>query len=96
MTPQIAKDVTYIPFDEATKPRDGEVLTNRWWVVHPEMGLAVFRRHSPQCNSDRRLPESLIARRYPGHESRFFEIVYIGQRRHGFEVVFTGRDTSAT
>jgi hypothetical protein len=79
--------LTYVPFDEATTPKDGEVLTNRWWVVHPEHGLAYFSRRptdrhkSAQCNGDRRLPEKMVGEMYPNHEVRFMPVVFTGQYR---------------
>lgn len=82
----LVEKLEYVALDEATLPRDGEVLTDRWWVVHPEKGLAFYRPHpkrrfrAPQCNSDRRMPEHLVAEMYPGHEVRYVEAAYVGPR----------------
>lgn len=71
------KDLTYIPIIEATRPTTGECLTDRWWIVHPEKGLAIWKGFSPQCNRDRAIGDSLI-KHYPGHEVRHFAVVYLG------------------
>ena len=34
--------VFYVPKDVATAPADGPCLVNRWWVVHPEKGIAFY------------------------------------------------------
>jgi hypothetical protein len=72
-----ASHLTYIPFDEATCPRDGEVVCDRWWVVHPDKGLAVFGRGSLQCNISKSLPERLAVS-YAGHEVRFIPVAFVG------------------
>jgi hypothetical protein len=72
----------YLDFEKAGQPRDGQVVTDRWWVVHPERGLAFYRvardYRAPQCNHDRRLVNSLIADLYPGHEARHVAVVFMG------------------
>lgn len=72
-----------IPLDVLSTPRDGVVLTDRWWVVQD--GCALFwkgsrrrRGWSPQCNHDRRLPDSLTAR-YPGSTVEFVPAAYVGR-----------------
>lgn len=77
----------YTPIEEATTPRDGTVLTNRWWVVHPEHGLTFWKLsakdtyRAPQCNSDRAISEHVCNQIHPGHEVRFVEAVYLGHER---------------
>lgn len=68
--------LTYIPHDVAHVPRDGECRVNRWWIVHPEKGLAVWKNVSPQCNSSREIVESLLEN-YPGHELRWMGLVFL-------------------
>lgn len=82
------KDATdkleYMTLEEAATPRDGTVYTDRWWVAHPEKGLAFYRasprtRHrAPQCNHDIRMAEHLIASIYPGHVPRYMPVVFLG------------------
>lgn len=79
----------YVSIEEATKPRDGEVLCNRWWVVHPEKGLAFFRmnpraRHrAAQCNHDRAIVEHFCTTMYPGHQPQLIEAVFTGPAPQG-------------
>jgi hypothetical protein len=79
----------YETFDDATTPRDGEVLTNRWWVVHPEYGVAFYRMYprdpyrAPQCNHDERIARDICDRLYPGHEVRLIPAVFVGHRPQG-------------
>jgi hypothetical protein len=45
--------------DEVTMPRDGEVLTNRWWLTINDH-IVIWRRFSPQCNHEFALVDRLI------------------------------------
>lgn len=80
----ITDKLNYLPIDKATTtPTDWgpwELLAQRYWVVHPEHGLAFYdpsgrgRRISPQCNTN----EKLVARLEPeGHEIRYFHRVWL-------------------
>jgi hypothetical protein len=75
----------YVPFEEATTPRDGEALTDRWWVVHPEYGIAYYRVHpkgayrAPQCNHNEAIARDICARLYPDHEVRHMPAVFTGR-----------------
>lgn len=47
----------FVPIEEAIIPPQGLInhLKDRWWVVHPEKGLAYYigangKHSSPQCN----------------------------------------------
>ena len=77
------EDLTYIPFDEATTPREGGVRLRRWCIVHPEKGLAIWRGFSLQCSSHRSILESLLEH-YPDHEIRHFDAIYEGTRNNCF------------
>lgn len=74
--------VLAVPVEVLASPRDGEVLTNRWWVVRD--GKALFwqalamRGWAPQCNSDQRLPERLIERLYPDATSLLIPVAFVG------------------
>lgn len=74
--------IEYVSIAEATTPRDGEVLTNRWWVVHPEHGITFYRMdrryRAPQCNSDERISRHICDKMYPGHDIQFIPAVYTG------------------
>lgn len=69
----------FVPIDEAIVPPGGliEHLKDRWWVVHPEKGVAYFdKRHkSPQCNSNETITRRL-AQAYPWAEVRFLPSVF--------------------
>lgn len=68
-------------FSDPPVPFDGaEVVTNRWWITHPEKGLPVFRQHSPQCNSSEAIARR-IAEMYPWAEVKFLPVAYI-RREH--------------
>lgn len=76
------RTVLAVPIEALSTPRDGDVLTNRWWVVRD--GRALFYRGqrmrgwAPQCNSDRRLPEQLTERLHPEATVEFVPIAYLG------------------
>ncbi len=80
--PKFTRGLVYVGFDAAVTPRDGKVLTNRYWVVHSEKGFAFFAMDrdfaAPQCNSDQRIAETIRDKMYPDHEVRFAEVVYMG------------------
>jgi len=75
----------FVSIDKATAPRDGMVLTDRWWIVHPDHGIAFYQPYprrgwSAQCNADRRLPYSLVDS-YPAHFGltvRHIPAVFVG------------------
>ena len=77
-----------VPLDVIETPRDGEVYADRYWVHMPGEGVLFWNGASgkggwsPQCNSDRRLPEKLLGRyllgRYPGAEVVHVPAAYLG------------------
>ena len=82
------KNIIYLPKDEAVKPREGHCYVDRWWIVHPEKGLAFYlsphatkddRFTSPQCNSNKAVTEVLHKKMYSDHEIKFFTAVYVGR-----------------
>lgn len=87
----LVEKLEYVALDEATRPRDGEVLTDRWWVVHPYRGLAFYRPdpkrrfRAPQCNHSEAIIDSFCADMYPGHDAIFVPVVYVGPRYHAPE-----------
>jgi hypothetical protein len=50
----------YLDPDEAQTPRNGVVLTNRWWLLVDGM-IAVYGGFAPQCNHSREFVEHLAA-----------------------------------
>jgi len=78
-------DLVYRSIEDATTPREGYVAKlDRWWVAHPERGIAFakFRGYlAPQCNHDRRLPEHMVREMYPGHEVIHLDVVFVPQER---------------
>ena len=53
----------FVPLTERTTTRSSIVYNyaNKWWVVHPEKGLAFFGKGygSPQCNNDKSISQRL-------------------------------------
>lgn len=70
--------VDYITLEASQTPRDGEVLVNRWWIVHPVCGLVLYRGTSPQCSRHREILETLLSM-YPECEIKFLPIAYLGR-----------------
>lgn len=74
--------VLAVPIGALSTPRDGSVMTDRWWVVRD--GRALFwrgkgmRGWSPQCNHDRRLPEQLVRKLHPGATVEFIHAAFVG------------------
>lgn len=76
----------YVSFEDASTPRDGEVMTDRWWVVHPVLGLAFYvmprgSHRTPQCNADETIARHHLCELYPGHEVRFVPVAFVGWMR---------------
>lgn len=75
----------HIAKDLAATPREGECITNRWWAVHPEKGLAFYflrgrggsESPSPQCNQDERVVRHNSERINPGHIIEFVPLVFL-------------------
>lgn len=58
-------------------PQNGDaVVTDCWWAVHPERGLVMFQRTSPQCNTNEVISRR-ITEMYPWAEVRFIEVAYV-------------------
>lgn len=72
-----------LPIEVATSPRDGEVMTDRYWVVDDD-GLywhaltEKSRGWSPQCNSDERITVKVLSKMYPDARVEFIPDVYVG------------------
>jgi hypothetical protein len=86
--PKKVDRLEYVSLKEAATPRDGEVITNRWWVVHPEDGIAFYRMpqarfRAPQCNHDERIARDLCDKLYPGHDVALVPVVFVGHRPQG-------------
>ena len=72
----------HLTFHPQGEPLEGAtVMRNRWWVVHPDKGLVVFR-DSPQCNSQKAAALMIRRKLYPWAEVQFLEvaIVNVGPR----------------
>jgi hypothetical protein len=73
-------------------PKDGfcRVMSNYFWVVHPENGLvfAKFRGDhglgSPQCNTNKSLADRFV-NSYPGCTVEFYERVFVPVNLRDFE-----------
>jgi hypothetical protein len=61
----------FAPLENAAIPPAGmiEHIKDHWWIVHPEMGLALFEGKYKQCNRDEAMTRRL-ARNYPWAEVR--------------------------
>ena len=73
-----------IPIDILITPRDGEVVTDRWWITRD--GHALFwqaptnrRGYALQCNRDKRIAESIWSKLYPDATITHIDVAYIGQ-----------------
>lgn len=76
-----AKRFVGIPWEVLVTPRDGEVYTNRWWLV--ENGKCLFwqgatsRGFSPQCNANRAFfDRDTVAN--TGLEVLYLPVAYLG------------------
>lgn len=76
----------YIPIDVAQTPREGHAYVNRYWLVHPEKGVAFWYQPfgydrsdepSPQCNSSEQTAEYLNRNKTDeGFEVQFIPVVF--------------------
>lgn len=75
--PEWSPKLTFVPFDELTKPRTGHCVVNYWWTIHPERG-AVFYDGEPQCNLNEPVARRLAAGLYPGWPVVQVPVAYLG------------------
>lgn len=75
----------YVPASVASTPTDGECITDRWWTMHPEKGLAFWRTSyreppAPQCNASEATARYLTERlhRDGDHGVALVPVVYLG------------------
>lgn len=81
----------FIPVDFEPTGLSYAVMAKRWWVFHPEQGMAWHRRTAkarywtPQCNADKRVAEHLRDKLYPGLEVRYVEHAFVQEwdEEHG-------------
>lgn len=66
----------FVPLAELAVPKDGRVVVDGYWSVHPERG-AIFVRDSPQYNKDPRIPAMLREKLYPWAEIRFVPLAFM-------------------
>jgi len=80
-----------LPLDVATTPKNGEVIVDSWWVVHPEQGIVLYTHSgttddskgrrpmfcSPQCNQDQRITDHFVETMYPFAEARQIPAVFL-------------------
>ena len=79
----------YVPEDVAVTPKNGKVLCDRWWSVHPKKGLAFYNTSlratvygednepSPQCNVSESMCKNLNERLNPECVVKFFPVVFL-------------------
>lgn len=79
------QQIEYIPLDEIKKPRDGEVVTDRWWVHHPKKGVVFIKMGDhhliPVCNRRYNLVDRLRSKNYPDHDLVLVPVAYLGPAR---------------
>lgn len=75
------KRITYLPVEEALKPVNmAKAYVGYWWAQHPERGLLIWRRYSPQCNQHQVISEKLTGSLYPWADCVYHEVVYLPGR----------------
>jgi hypothetical protein len=76
----------FLPEDKATTPPTSgyfQALSNRWWVSHPEKGLAFFWMRgdkglgSPQCNINESISIKIGVNSIEGAQVKFIPVVYV-------------------
>jgi hypothetical protein len=89
------KDYAFLPVQEAVSPAKGGFFlhyVDAWWLVHPEYGLAFYRRGrrsglgAPQCNTDERISRmvGLKTAPWPDAEVKRFASVWIPIDPHDY------------
>lgn len=67
----------FISLNSLEVPRDGDVVTDSWWAVHPDRGAVLFHE-SPQCNKDERVAALITPKYYPWAEIQHIPVAYVG------------------
>jgi hypothetical protein len=72
----------FMPMEEATTPRDGIAMCNRYWVVHPTDGVVFYRLskgyRAAQCNHNEEIAKTIRDRIYPGCDVILIPVVFTG------------------
>lgn len=68
--------LSFIGEEEPSKQGFYQLITDSWWAVHPTKGPVVYRRSSPQCNSNKAIAER-INKMYPWASVEFRAKVYM-------------------
>ncbi len=72
------KNLSYIPLDRVTATQGlVQALHDRWWSVHPERGVVIYRRFSPQCNMNEAISRKLTEKMYPWADVRQIPLVLV-------------------
>lgn len=80
--------VFYVPEATAIEPANGWCITDSWWIVHPQFGLAFYEwgseEPSPQCNDNRVLVERMTrnGHMYAGHTVKRVPAVFTTHAAH--------------
>lgn len=74
----IAEDDRRLSFFKQPYTKQGAVcFTDHWWAEHPDKGLLVWDRVSPQCTTSEAVARLVIGKLYPWANIRFVETAYI-------------------
>ena len=77
---------TFIPITDATTPKDGRCMVNRWWTVTPDDEIILWRGFSPQCNHDEAITRDLTSQMWTDdYDVKFLPVVYLRHRPEWYE-----------
>lgn len=69
---------TKMKISDLQTPKPGRLVYGpSWWIVTDDDCVLFFRKHSPQCNSNKLVSEHLRDKLYPGLEVRFIEHAFL-------------------
>lgn len=75
----IKSTIFHVPVSVATTPVDGECYVNRWWMSHPNKGIAFYigpncTDPSPQCHRSKSAVERVYG--FPDHVPLQLPVVF--------------------
>lgn len=83
MVKEMKGSFVFCHLNDLETPRDGEVMTDRWWTFVRSKGVAFYKSApghlAPQCNRSRAIAESLQRDLMPDAEVVHVPVAYVGR-----------------
>jgi hypothetical protein len=77
----------FVKISDLNYPKDGmfSIYADHWWIVTSDGEIMFYKGTSPQCNSSKRIAESIRNTQYPDCEVKQIPFVFIPIRTNDFD-----------